>query len=77
MTGGREFQLQERLQFAQQPVGKKVIGQLIFGSDIILPIKHRVDWALMRQQKQTQSNRDNTRGISIEFAMNIKLYIKS
>ena len=29
-------------------------GQLIFGRDMIIPIKHRVDWGLLRQQKQTQ-----------------------
>ena len=36
-------------------------GQLISGRDMILPIKHRVDWRLIRQQKQTQINRYNTR----------------
>ena len=36
------------------------LGQLIFGRDMILPIKHRADWELIRQQKQTQINRDNT-----------------
>ena len=25
-------------------------GQFIFGRDMILPIKHRVDWELIRQQ---------------------------
>ena len=35
-------------------------GQLIFDRDMILPIKHRVDWELLHQQKQTQINRDNT-----------------
>ena len=34
-------------------------GQLIFGRDMILPIKHRVDWDLIHHQKQTQINRDN------------------
>ena len=33
--------------------------QLVFGSDIILLIKHKVDWELIRQQKQTQINKDN------------------
>ena len=33
--------------------------QLIFGRDIILPIKHRVGWELIRHQKQTQINIDN------------------
>ena len=34
---------------------------MIFGRDMIILIKHRVDWELIRQQKQTQINRDNTR----------------
>ena len=35
-------------------------GKLIFGRDMILQIKHRVDWELICQRKQTQINRDNT-----------------
>ena len=35
------------------------LGQLIFGRDMIIPIKHRVHWELIRQKKQTQINRDN------------------
>ena len=35
-------------------------GQLIFGRDMIIPIKYRVNWELIRQQKQTQINRNNT-----------------
>ena len=34
--------------------------QLIFGRDMILLIKHRVDWELKPHKKQTQINRDNT-----------------
>ena len=34
-------------------------GKLVFGGDIILPIKHEVDWELIRQQNQAQINRDN------------------
>ena len=34
-------------------------GQLIFGRDMILPIKCRVDWELIHHQKQTQINKDN------------------
>ena len=36
-------------------------GQLIFGRDMILPIKHRVDWELICQQKQMQINRHKAR----------------
>ena len=34
-------------------------GQLICGRDMILQIKHTVDWELIRQQKQTKINKDN------------------
>ena len=36
-------------------------GQLLFGRAIILLIKHRSDWELIRQQNQTQKNKDNIR----------------
>ena len=29
------------------------LGQLVFGCDMIIPIKHTVDWELIRQQNQT------------------------
>ena len=35
------------------------LGQLIFGRDMILPIKYRVDWELISQYKQTFINIDN------------------
>ena len=37
------------------------MGQLVFGRDIILPIKHKVDWELIRQTKQTQINKYHIR----------------
>ena len=37
------------------------LGQLIFVRDMIIPIKHRVDWELIHHWKQTQINRDNAR----------------
>ena len=36
-------------------------GQLLFGCDIILSIKHKVDWELIRQQKQAHINTSNIR----------------
>ena len=33
---------------------------MIFGRDMILPIKHEVDWELTCQVKNMQINRDNT-----------------
>ena len=37
-----------------------ILVQLIFGRDNILLVKHRADWELIRQQRQTKNNRDNT-----------------
>ena len=37
------------------------MGQLVFGCDMIIPIKHTADWELIRKQKQTQINKDNNR----------------
>ena len=37
------------------------LGQWIFGHDIILLIKYRMDWILIHQKIRTQINRDNTR----------------
>ena len=34
---------------------------LIFGHEMILPIKHTVDWELICQRKQTENNNDNIR----------------
>ena len=35
--------------------------QLVFGRDIFLPIRHKVYWELIHQQKQLQINKDNIR----------------
>ena len=35
--------------------------QLVFGHDMILPIKYEVDWELMHQRKQAQINNDDNR----------------
>ena len=45
----------------------------MFGRDMILPIKHRVDWELIRQQKQTKLNRDNTRENKYIFDFDYKV----
>ena len=52
-------------------------GQLIFGRGMILPIKHRMDWELICQKKQTQINRDNTKRINIELTVTINSEINS
>ena len=52
-------------------------GQLIFGHDMIFPIKHRVDSELIRQQKQTKILEKTPARINIELNMTIKLEIKS
>ena len=33
--------------------------QLVFGHDMIIPIKHKVDWELIRQRKHTEANKYN------------------
>ena len=38
-----------------------IIMIILFGCDMILLIKHMVDWELLRHQKQTQINKDNIR----------------
>ena len=35
--------------------------QLVFGPNMILPIKHKVDWELIRELKQMKKNKDNIR----------------
>ena len=36
-------------------------GQLIFGRDMILPIKYRLNWELICHKNQMQINKDNAR----------------
>ena len=38
-----------------------ILVQFVFGEDMILPIKHKVDGQLICQQKQMQINKDNIR----------------
>ena len=40
---------------------KGYITVQFFFCDMIIPIKHKVDWGLICQQKQTQINKDNIR----------------
>ena len=36
-------------------------GQLVFDRDMIIPLKHKVDWELIPQKKQLQMNKYNYR----------------
>ena len=36
------------------------LGQLVFGHDMLFPIKHTYDWELIHQCKQEQNNKDDT-----------------
>ena len=38
---------------------KATPGQLVFGRDMILPVKFNADWALIAQQKQNSINESN------------------
>ena len=46
--------------------------QFIFGRDMILPIKHRVDWELICQQKRLKLIEITPKRINIELTMSIK-----
>ena len=48
-------------------------GKLVFGRDIIILIKHTVDWELIRQQNQTQINKDNIHENRNQFYHNYKV----
>ena len=36
-------------------------GQVVFGRDMILPIQHKADWALIHQRKEHASSSETTR----------------
>ena len=38
-----------------------ILGQLLFGRDMIILIKHKVDWELIHQINQAHINKDNIR----------------
>ena len=44
---------------------------------MILPIKHKVDWKLLRQQNQTEINKDNIRKKAKYLTTTTKYEIKS
>ena len=52
-------------------------GQLVFGNDMILPIKYRADSKLIRQQKQTKIIEITSDRKRIELTMTIMSEIKS
>ena len=41
-----------------------ILDHLVFGRDMIIPIKHTVYWELIRQKNKTKINTDNIRGNS-------------
>ena len=59
----RSFELEEReLTEEEEQMDttlKATPGQLVFGRDMILPIKFQADWALIAQQKQESINKSN------------------
>ena len=60
-THGWEFWLQQHLKICLTKNRLKCYSpvKLVFGRDIILPIKHKVDWELICQRNQMQVNEDN------------------
>ena len=60
MTHGRTFQQHNNFQLSQQQHGFKNQSRPIgIFCDMILPIKNKIDWELVCQQKQTQINKDH------------------
>ena len=56
---------------------KAMPGQLVFGCDMILPIKFEADWALIQKQKHDSINNSNNKeNKKKELNTNIKLGIK-
>ena len=47
--------------------------KLVFGRDIILPKKDKVDWELIDQKKKAQTNKDNIRKIRYRVDYDYKL----
>ena len=58
-----------------------ITGQLVFGRDMILLIKHKTDWELIRNQMQTQINKDNIRknskGVDHDYKVRDKVIINN
>ena len=50
--------------------------QLVFRRDMIILIRHKVDWGLIFQLNQAQINKDNIRENINKFTMPINLEIK-
>ena len=59
---------------------KATPGQLVFGRDMILPIKFEADWALIQKQKQdsinNSNNKDNKKRIKHEYKIGDKVLLQ-
>ena len=60
---------------------QKTPGQLVFGRDTMLNIKHEADWELIRQRKQEMINknnlRENSRRTPYEYQVGQKVLLKT
>ena len=58
-----------------------ILGQLVLGHDMILPIKHNVDCRLTPYQNQTQTNRDiirkNIKMVDYNYKVRYKVMLKN
>ena len=63
MNRGWEFYLQQVFAIRSRTNRQKcyILGQLVFVCDMILLIKQKVDWELIRQRKKEQIDKDNRR----------------
>ena len=55
-------------------------GQLVFGRDMVLPVEHIADWAVITNRKQRRTNqsneRENAKRIDFKYSVGIKVLLK-
>jgi acyl-[acyl carrier protein]--UDP-N-acetylglucosamine O-acyltransferase len=60
---------------------KATPGQLVFGRDMVLPIKFMADWGAIEQQRQKEMGRNNRREnasrISHDYKVGDKILLKN
>jgi hypothetical protein len=59
---------------------KETPGKLVFGRDMVLPIKFMADWAAIEQQRQKEmarnKRRENSSRINYEYKVGDKVLLK-
>ena len=58
------------IKFAYHTTLKAMLGLLVYGCDMLLPINFNADWALRERQKRLSTNDSDREGNNKEFNMN-------